>query len=122
MYCKKCGTDTNNASFCPSCGAAADIPEYDAQVVGGNQNSQANAQNEYDTDYSKVKCPNCGGNHCQPMNETNVTGGGYNAGSGCCGYFLFGPLGLLCGACDSGAKSTSRTYWMCKDCGRRFNG
>ena len=112
MYCKNCGTDIGNLSRCPHCGTEAGIPEYNAEVVGGAQN----------TAYSRVTCPKCGGHNCQPMTETNVTGGGYNAGNGCCGYLLFGPLGLLCGACGSGTTTTHRTYWICRDCGRRFNG
>lgn len=111
MYCKKCGADIGNSSFCPHCGSAADIPEYNAEVVG----------NGYNPSYSGIKCPKCGGHNCQPMQETNVTGGGYDPGSGCCGYILFGPLGLLCGLCGTGQKTTHRTYWVCKDCGRRFN-
>ncbi len=113
MYCSKCGTDMGSASYCPKCGAPADIPEYNAEVVGGS------SSRTYGTG---VKCPHCGSNNCQPMQETNVTGGGYNAGNGCCGYLLFGPIGLLCGACGSDTKTTHRDYWVCRDCGRRFNG
>ena len=36
MYCSKCGTDMGSASYCPKCGAPADIPEYNAEVVGGS--------------------------------------------------------------------------------------
>lgn len=113
MYCKYCGADMQGSGACPVCGRQAEtIPEYNAEVVGGGYNSN----------YSGISCPHCGGRNCQPMQETDVTGGGYNVGSGCCGYILFGPLGLLCGACGSEPKAIHRSYWVCKDCGRRFNG
>lgn len=119
MYCKKCGTDMGNSTFCPHCGQPASVPEYDAEVVGGTKNA---SNNEQANGYSGIKCPHCGSNNCQPMTETKVSGGGYDPGSGCCGYILFGPLGLLCGACNSGTTSSNRTYWICRNCGRRFNG
>lgn len=73
-------------------------------------------------------CPSCSSNNVQPtiVNTTNVnsTGGGYSAGQGCCGYFLFGPLGLLCGACGSKQEITTtsnyKTVWLCNDCGFNF--
>lgn len=37
MYCKKCGTDLGNSTFCPNCGQPASVPEYDAEVVGGTK-------------------------------------------------------------------------------------
>lgn len=67
-----------------------------------------------------VTCPRCGGMDCQPINETYTKGGGYDAGSGCCGYLLFGPLGLLCGACGSESRTTNVLYWVCKNCGHKF--
>lgn len=37
----------------------------------------------------------------------------------CCGFILLGPLGLLCGACDSGV--TTHEFWICHDCGNQFS-
>lgn len=112
MYCKKCGIDIGDANFCPNCGAEADVPVYNAEVVNDG----------YSPNYSGIGCPHCGGHNCQPMQETDVNGGGYDVGSGCCGYILFGPIGLLCGACGSEPRVSHRNYWICKDCGRRFGG
>ena len=35
---------------------------------------------------------------------------------------MFGPLGLLCGSCGQGQKTTTTntTYWLCPDCGHKF--
>lgn len=69
-------------------------------------------------------CPQCGNHDLQAINETSTqtTGGGYSAGKGCLGYLIFGPLGLLCGGCGSGAKTTTTntTYWVCSKCGKKF--
>lgn len=62
-------------------------------------------------------CPKCGSENVQF--STNTSGGGYKAGSGCCGYMILGPLGLLCGACGSG--STTTEFWICNQCGHRFD-
>lgn len=69
-------------------------------------------------------CPHCGSKNIQVTTETNIktTGKNYSGGKGCLGFLLLGPLGLLCGACGEGQKttSTSTTYWVCPDCGNRF--
>ena len=51
-----------------------------------------------------------------------MSGGGYGVEKGCCGWILFGPLGLLCGLCGTGVKSQTqtKTYWMCRSCGNKF--
>ena len=68
-----------------------------------------------------MKCPNCGGEHCQVVTEVNSYTQGFGVGKGCCGYICFGPIGLLCGLCGMGeGSSTSVTYWICQDCGRKF--
>lgn len=70
---------------------------------------------------SRQQCPSCGGRNCTLMTETTTKKGGYSASDGCCGYILFGPIGLLCGACGSGEETTTKTYWMCQNCGNKFN-
>lgn len=73
---------------------------------------------------SNFCCPHCGNPQLQVFNETNTqtTGKGYSSGKGCLGYLLLGPLGLLCGSCGSGQKTTTTntTYWICPKCGNRF--
>lgn len=69
---------------------------------------------------NQIRCAKCGCTDCQPINETETSGGGYNAEGGCCGFLLLGPIGLLCGACGSGAETTNTLYWVCKKCGHKF--
>ena len=72
----------------------------------------------------KLCCPRCGCKELQVTTETNTqtTGSDYSAGQGCLGFLLFGPLGLLCGACGQGktTNTTQNTYWICPKCGKRF--
>lgn len=70
---------------------------------------------------SRMQCPNCGGRNCTLMTETTTKKDGYSAADGCCGLVLFGPLGLLCGACGSGEETKTKTYWVCQNCGNKFN-
>ena len=71
-----------------------------------------------------LRCPECGSKNYQLVSntQTQTTGGGFSAGKGCLGYICFGPLGILCGACGSGQKTTTTvtTECMCNDCGSRF--
>ena len=64
-------------------------------------------------------CPYCGARNSTPVTENSTYGKNYSLSSGLCGYWLLGPLGLLCGLTD-GKKTTSETYWMCNNCGRKF--
>ena len=67
-----------------------------------------------------VRCPKCGNVHCQIINEVETTGKDYDASDGCCGYILLGPIGLLCGACGEGKKTTNTNYWVCNKCGNKW--
>ena len=62
-------------------------------------------------------CPSCESKHVQVVIEGHTLG--YNAGNGCCGALLFGPLGLLCGACGMGGKHQNAKR-MCLKCGKKF--
>ncbi len=70
---------------------------------------------------SRMQCPNCGGRNCTLMTETTTKKDGYSMSDGCCGFVLFGPIGLLCGACGAGEETKSKTYWVCQNCGNKFN-
>jgi len=52
-----------------------------------------------------ARCPRCG--------STSIYVGtkGYRPGKGCCGYIIFGPLGLLCGL--FGANRLRKTCVNC---------
>lgn len=69
-------------------------------------------------------CPKCGNKNLQVTTETNTTtsGSNYSGAKGCLGYLMFGPLGLLCGTCGQGEKTTTtnKTYWTCPNCGNKF--
>lgn len=68
-------------------------------------------------------CPYCNSEDTFPIvkSETEIKTKGYSMGRGCCGMCLLGPFGLLCGAFGSGSKvkSTSLTWWGCKNCGKQ---
>lgn len=64
-----------------------------------------------------MRCPSCGSDSCFPISETKTEG--IDVTSSCCGYIILGPIGILCGLCNTGS-STTREYWKCGNCGRRF--
>ncbi len=62
-----------------------------------------------------VCCPNCGSSQIEFV--TYQASSNFDAGDACCGYFLCGPLGLLCGAKK---KTEAKTVRKCKKCGKEF--
>ena len=69
---------------------------------------------------SGIRCIHCGSANLFPVSETTTKGKDFRAGDALCGALLFGPLGLLCGATGKGKQTTTTTYWLCKDCGKKF--
>lgn len=67
-----------------------------------------------------MKCPRCGNENCSIINETTTTGTDYSVGKGLCGGLIFGPLGLLCGACGEGKQVHNTNYWVCNNCGKKW--
>ena len=66
-----------------------------------------------------MRCPRCGNEYCHIIEETEMKG--YGLGKGCCGYIVFGPIGLLCGMCGMGeGKKSKKAYWICNECGKKF--
>lgn len=73
-------------------------------------------------------CPNCRSRDLIPITDNtqnvDVEHQGYSASKGCCGWFLLGPFGLLCGMCGqkdtTTVTNTSRSYWVCRNCGNKF--
>lgn len=61
-------------------------------------------------------CPKCGSNNCHYVTKTHTSRGSFC--DGCCGFILFGPIGILCGLCDS--DSSTKEYWVCENCGSKF--
>lgn len=115
MYCRKCETGFEG-NYCPVCGASA----------APNSNSEQSRQTTPPSSQSTKPpinggCPNCGSYNVQVVTETNGTTKGFGAGKGCLGAILFGPFGWLCGLCGMGkSKTSSNTFRVCGNCGRRF--
>lgn len=67
-----------------------------------------------------MRCPKCGKQNCHYVatSKTKVTG--FSGGNACCGFLLMGPMGLLCGMCGMGSETTNNEYWICNDCGQKF--
>lgn len=111
MFCHNCGNEIKTGEkFCKNCG----------QPVITNDFLEKQQNNSKCQEEEGVSCPYCGSKDYQVVVKTEVKGGGYSASSGCCGFLLLGPLGLLCGACGSDVKSSSETWWNCKKCGKEF--
>lgn len=67
-----------------------------------------------------MRCPKCYSENCQI--HTHITKQGYHVGKGCCGFLLLGgPLGLLCGLCGKDEVVDEERYWMCNNCGTKFD-
>lgn len=65
-----------------------------------------------------MKCPYCGSEDVQFA--TRSYGGGGSVSRSCCGYLILGPLGILCGLCNSGVQTEE--FWVCHSCGEHFSG
>ncbi|APC42619.1 hypothetical protein A7L45_07515 [Clostridium estertheticum subsp. estertheticum] len=61
-----------------------------------------------------VACPNCGSENIQVVSQSK----GFGAGRGCCGFIIFGWVGLLCGLCGMGKSKIKR---VCTNCGHVLN-
>ena len=112
MYCKYCGKRIeNDAKYCPGCGKSLLTDETE------NKAEERYHQTEY-------CCPVCGSRNLHILNKTDVhtSGGGYSGGKGCLGYLIFGPLGLLCGACGKKQRvsTVNKTFFVCGNCGNSF--
>lgn len=64
-----------------------------------------------------MNCPKCGSNNCNFVSNTYTKNGSFC--DACCGFSLFGPIGILCGFCGYG--SSTKEYWVCNNCGSKFN-
>ena len=65
-------------------------------------------------------CPRCDSTNVTPISETKTEGKDFNAGNACCGILLCGLPGLLFGFVGKGKQTTTTTYWVCKNCGCKF--
>lgn len=117
IYCGRENADENQ--HCIYCG----------EVLGdGNENQQAGDgehayvkqelilhKEEPHDDSNVVRCPNCGSTNVQFVTKTRESD--MDASNACCGFLLFGPIGLLCGL--TGTRET-KTVRKCMKCGHEF--
>lgn len=102
-YCKYCGEELDNQDY-----QSSEQPDVEAEVMDAEPKKQ---HNHYK---SPVRCPKCGSPEIFLMTrESN----GFDAPNACCGYIIFGPLGLLCGLSGERESLTTR---KCKNCGYEF--
>lgn len=139
-YCKHCGADNPEGSkFCHRCGSSmTEEPAQTSPSSGGSAPENTPKLNEVCAEVKKgiseamrkesaerndSVCPFCGEPACQPVqkNTAEVRTQNYHWGSGCCGMFLLGPFGLLCGLCGTGTKTSvnSELWWTCLKCGKQ---
>lgn len=134
MICSKCGAQADG-KFCPNCGAPLNPQEESAPSIiesapSSDPNTSETSGEEAKQDNSHVPterndavCPFCKAPECTPMQKstTETKTKGYKWGSGCCGMFLLGPFGLLCGLLGTGSKTKTENelWWACNKCGKR---
>jgi len=102
----------NYSGMAPYGGESSYQPGTIAPYPGEDNNGGANPVRRSNGN----KCPHCGGDVVPIM--TTTQGKSYSAGSGCLGYLLLGPFGLLCGLCGT-KGATQKTEWICQKCGAK---
>lgn len=125
IICRACGAENpDGAKFCHRCGT--DLHNQGPQPPKQNQagpSDPAQKSPEEKTERNDTVCPFCQATDCQPMQKsaTEIQNKGYHWGQGCCGMFLLGPFGLLCGLCGTGSKikSENTLWWTCLKCGKQ---
>ena len=137
MFCRRCGKQiANNQEYCQECKKINESIQQPENVFGSqNANYRQYTNFVQNTDFhqnnqriKKKCCPNCRSNKLQVVPKTNFESKfeakGYGIFKGCCGYLIFGPIGILCGLCGSKAKNSvkisSTNVWICLDCGEKF--
>lgn len=89
---------------------------YVRPELSGKSVKYAEKINSY-SGFDKIKCPKCGSDSITLVSNTQKKG--FSSGNACCGYFLLGPIGVLCGSLGSNKTSTTE-YWVCGGCGNKF--
>ncbi|ERJ11334.1 hypothetical protein [Haloplasma contractile] len=121
MKCHLCGTENDEqSSYCKSCGFKFDKEQddkqniYEGEVITTDESNHENVNRDFEgEDY--IKCPNC---HSPNIHFVTIqSGSDYSAANGCCGFILFGPLGLLCGLLSNKRTATIR---KCINCNHEF--
>lgn len=112
--CIYCGRENDHdRQYCKYCGEALNQTEYETngspevEVLDREPESNHHHQNT-------IKCPRCGSTKIFLVTRES---GGFDGSNACCGYILFGPLGLLCGLTADRESETAR---KCQNCGYKF--
>lgn len=139
--CNKCGANNlETAIFCRECGndmliqVKNEDEEENIEKTEQEQQQMEKSGLEKKDDDKKIElhkepkerndaiCPFCHEPECKPvsLSETETKTKGYKWGNGCCGMFLLGPFGFLCGLCGTGSKTktTTELRWVCTKCGK----
>ena len=112
MRCNTCGApNADDAKFCTTCGVLFE----EEKIKTPERSITTYAKREDENTRRTVECPKCGSNQIQFITITQ--GSDYDAGTGCCGLILFGPLGLLCGLLNQKKTAVVR---KCMRCGNEF--
>lgn len=102
--CRRCGEDVNAFSDSDPIKDSID-QEKVVKTIYKEENKQEDG---------KVRCPNCNSTDIHFVTKADSEFDGSNA---CCGYILFGPLGLLCGLTGKRENDTVR---KCMNCNHEF--
>ena len=94
-------------AYCRRCGSEVD--EYETKCF------ECGEQLKPEISRNVLRCPRCEGSNIQLLSKTE--GSDYDVSSGCCGYILLGPLGLLCGL---SSDKTTETVRVCATCKHEF--
>ncbi|MFO7968895.1 MAG: hypothetical protein ACQERX_00425 [Bacillota bacterium] len=112
--CILCGKENDDSNqYCYNCGE-----EFDDSTFETENNVEQEILNDPISDKQNtnqgVRCPNCNSKKIAYLTKESD---GFSGSNACCGYIIFGPLGLLCGL---SGKRESLTLRKCMDCGHEF--
>jgi RNA polymerase subunit RPABC4/transcription elongation factor Spt4 len=100
---------------CPKCGTIANIKRADTTEIDSGYKLGGQGECECGFTFAEIykdnkqRCPKCG------SSKLTVQKRGIDASSACCGAFLLGPLGLLCGA-----NNTDKLNHHCLSCAYKW--
>jgi len=105
IYCGRLNHD--KLTYCQYCGESLNPTEYsDVHSNEFEENHKYENKNPH--------CPRCGSSRVFFVTKES---GDFAPSNACCGYILFGPLGLLCGLVSNKETVTMKE---CQDCGYQF--
>ncbi len=125
IRCLKCGSIyPSDRNKCPSCNCENNSTNASSLPAEPSEIEKASNARGYTPVFNNrpaaICCRKCGSDNIVPITEVATKGKDFKVGAACGGFLLFGPIGLLCGKLGKGKRITSTTYWICKDCGKKF--